>query len=137
MNILFVCKYNRFRSRVAEAYFKKVNKNKRIKVKSGGLIQGSYPIDAIQLREAKKYGININGRPKTISTKILKWVDVIVIVANDVSSSIFESNKYRKKLIVWKIKDVTNGNDMKGDRRVIKQIMKKIEGLVKQLESKK
>ncbi len=30
MNIIFVCKYNRFRSRVAEAYFKKINKDKNI-----------------------------------------------------------------------------------------------------------
>ena len=27
-NILFVCKYNRFRSKVAEAYFNSLNKNK-------------------------------------------------------------------------------------------------------------
>jgi protein-tyrosine-phosphatase len=34
MNILFACKHNRLRSKVAEALFRKYNKNKKIKVKS-------------------------------------------------------------------------------------------------------
>ena len=46
-SILFVCKYNRFRSRVAEAYFKKINKNKNISVKSAGIIKGNLPLDKI------------------------------------------------------------------------------------------
>ena len=35
--ILFVCKFNRFRSKVAEAYFKKINRNRRIKERRFGL----------------------------------------------------------------------------------------------------
>ena len=40
-NILFVCKYNRFRSKIAEAYFNKINKNKLVSVKSAGIIRGN------------------------------------------------------------------------------------------------
>ena len=41
MKILFICKYNRFRSRVAAAYFKKINKNSKIKVESAGKDMGT------------------------------------------------------------------------------------------------
>ena len=54
MNILFVCRYNRFRSRTAEAYFKKINKNKKIKVKSAGIFKGNYPLSPIQVKTGKK-----------------------------------------------------------------------------------
>ena len=40
MNILFVCKHNVFRSRVAEAYFKAINQNKNLKASSAGPIKG-------------------------------------------------------------------------------------------------
>ncbi len=53
INILFVCRYNRFRSRVAEAYFKKINKN--FKVKSAGLFKGR-PLSPKTIKEAKKFG---------------------------------------------------------------------------------
>ena len=48
MNIIFVCKYNRFRSRVAEAYFNKINRNKNIHAYSRGVIRGDYPLDKIK-----------------------------------------------------------------------------------------
>jgi len=38
MKILFVCKHNRFRSKVAEAFFNKLKKNKKIKAESAGLV---------------------------------------------------------------------------------------------------
>ena len=38
-NILFVCKHNVFRSKIAEAYFKKVNQNREINAKSAGIIK--------------------------------------------------------------------------------------------------
>ena len=38
MKILFVCRHNRFRSKVAEAIFNKLNKNKEIQIESAGLI---------------------------------------------------------------------------------------------------
>jgi len=49
--ILFVCKYNRFRSKTAEAFFNLLKHNKKIKAKSTGLIKGDYPLDPYQVRE--------------------------------------------------------------------------------------
>jgi len=42
MKILFVCKYNRFRSQFAEKYFRRINKN--LKVSSAGIIKVDKPL---------------------------------------------------------------------------------------------
>ena len=126
MNILFVCKYNRFRSRIAESYFKKINKDSNIHVQSSGLFQGSYPLDNNEIRIAKKFGIILRGKPRAISTKLLKWQNLIVVVADDVPVSIFKSSKHKNKVIRWKITDehFNNENNIK---KIIKQIMKRVE----------
>ncbi len=125
---------DRFRSRVAAAYFKKINKNKKIKVKSAGLFKGSF-ISKRQIAVAKKSDLNIKGGAKAISTRLLKWQDIIVVVADDVPTSIFNNKKYGKKIIVWKIADV-KGSDKTEEREkeIIKQIMEKIDKLNEQLE---
>jgi len=74
MNILFVCKWNRFRSKLAEAYFKKVNKNKKIKVKSAGLIKG-WPLSKNQIRLAEKFDIKIGEENKMTSETIKGFRD--------------------------------------------------------------
>jgi len=138
MKILFVCKYNRFRSKVAEAYFNKINKNKKIKSFSGGILLGNYPLSKEQVVTAKKLGINLKGRPRSISTKLLKEIDTIIITADNVPKEIFNyQGRYLQKIIVWKIKDVKTGRDVQDNKRRIKQIIKKVESLVKTLEKQK
>lgn len=132
-NILFVCKYNRFRSRIAEAYFNKINKNKRIKAKSAGLIKGNQ-LDKNQIKLAKEFGLNIRGKTQGLNIKILKWQDTIIIVANDVPPSIFSNNKkYGKKVIVWKIPDNLK-TEKETINKVIKPIINKVDILNKQLK---
>jgi protein-tyrosine-phosphatase len=138
MRILFVCKYNRFRSRVAEAYFNKINKNKKIKAESAGIIRGFYPLNKTQVKNAEKFGINIIGKPRGLSMELLKRIDLIVITANDVSKEIFQFNKkYLQKIIVWKIQDVKRGSNEKGNIKSIKLIIRKVNELVKELENKR
>lgn len=138
LNILFVCKYNVFRSRVAETYFNKINKNKNIKVKSAGVIKGSF-VNKEQIATTKKLGLDIREKPKGLSTNLLIWQNMIVIVADDVPPSIFSnSKKYGKKVIVWKIKDVKGETKQTSKRiRSIKKIMKKVNKLVKNLNQKR
>lgn len=135
MKLLFICKYNRFRSRVAEAYFKKINKNKKIKVKSRGIIVGAYPLDKREVAVAKEFGIKLPGRPTAITTKDLIWQDQIIIVANNVPEELFYFNekKFHKKNIVWKIPDIINGEGEERIREIIKMIIKKVEELKKTL----
>ncbi len=130
MNILFICKYNRFRSKIAEALFNKFNKNSKNKAKSAGMIKGSQ-LDKNQVKVAKKRGIELKGGPVGLSTKLLKWQDVVIIVADDVPMEIFKDNiRYGKKLIIWKIQDAQDDNDEETER-IISLIEEKIKDLIK------
>lgn len=139
INILFVCRYNRFRSRVAESYFKKINRNKNISVKSAGLIKGLSPLDKTQvaITSSKEFKLNIRGKPQGLSSKLLAWQNIIIIVANDVPLKVFvfdKNKEYSKKVIVWKIRDSKTGSDKKDVKRAIKEIIKKVDSFVKKLK---
>jgi len=137
MNILFICRYNRFRSRVAEAYFNKVNKNKKIRVKSAGLIKGK-PLDKDELKIAKKFNLNINGKPKGLDYKILDWYDTAIIVANNVQSKGIDKIRKNQKVIVWKINDVPDDErDEKIISKMVEKIIKKVDDLADRLEKEK
>jgi len=132
MNILFICKYNRFRSKIAESLFNKLNKNKKNKAKSAGIIRGS-PISSEVIQAAKDYGIELKSKPFGLTTELLKWQDLAIIVANDVPESILQDNeKYGKKLIVWKIPD-TDSKEEEMIKKIIDQIEIKVKELVKNL----
>ena len=137
MKILFVCKYNRFRSRIAEVYFKKINRNKKIKVSSAGLIKGYLPLDRNQVRNAKEFGLNILGKPRTTSMEMLRNQDLIIIIADDIPKTIFNKNWYKDKVIIWKIPDVKEGRDVEGNRKIIRAILKKVDELNKKLERRR
>ena len=131
--ILFICKHNRFRSKVAEAFFNKYqkidapphlkrcglncarflddrsadhilkdvvlgrhcrhNKNKDYVAISAGLLPGRYPLDKLQTRVAKKFGLKLNGKPKAITTEVLMKTYLMVIVADNVPPEIFNNQK--------------------------------------------
>ncbi len=134
MNILFVCKYNRFRSRVAEAYFKKINKNKSIKTDSAGIFGNWYPLDPVQVKVAKNYGIDITGKPQSLTYQKVNWADIIVIVANNVPKKIFRGEFMKKtKVIKFYIHDATHKNKEKTSEESVKSIIKNIDNLAKKL----
>jgi protein-tyrosine-phosphatase len=135
MKILFVCKNNRFRSRIATEYFNKINKNKKVKGSGAGVVVGA-PLTNFQLKVAKDAEVNIRGKPRGLSSKLLMEQDIIVIVADNVPSLIFKDREYKAKIIRWDIKDVYD-NDEKKILKTIEKIKKKVEGLVKKLEDKK
>ena len=133
INILFVCKYNVFRSRIAEAYFNKINKNKFIKAKSAGIIASGLASENQRIA-LKQFGLNLDGKPRGLNVKLLKWQNIIIIVADDIPPIIFNKNKkYGKKIIVWKIKDVKKGEKIS---RTIRQIMEKVDELNRILNRK-
>ena len=143
-NILFVCKHNVFRSKVAEAYFKKVNQNKEINARGAGIIKADVVSEIeknlvkLQRKTAKEFGIDIKKGSRQLSVSLLKKQDMIIIVADDVPSKIFNNKFYLKpnlKVVVWKIPDVKG---KKSDEALIKEdiskIMKKIDKLVEELK---
>ena len=133
MRILFICKYNRFRSQIAEAYFRKINKNKNIEFSSAGVIAGE-PIVNIVRQTAKKLGFKIKGKPKSIKESLLEKTDLVVVVANDVPASLFKTRV--KEVLAWNIPDICQG-DLQDIERIERMIMKKVDELNKKLEGKK
>ncbi|MEA3414526.1 MAG: hypothetical protein U9Q99_03325 [Nanoarchaeota archaeon] len=128
MNILFICRHNRFRSRFAELYLKKINKDKSIQAKSAGIFPGSWPLDKEEIKIAKKLGVNLKGKPKPVTTNLLKLADIIVLITNDIKDpeNLFNYEKYKNKVLQWKIKD-NEGDSEKVIENILTQIIKKIE----------
>ena len=125
--ILFVCKYNRFRSRIACALFKKI-KIRGVIAQSAGIFKGSR-INQLQKEVCSESGVFIQGSTRSISTSLLKWQDTIVVVADDVPPSLFKEQKsYGKKLKVWKIRDV-NTNSSEEIRKTVAAIASRVQRL--------
>ena len=129
--ILFVCKFNRFRSRVAERYLKKINPE--LEVKSAGLIRGR-PLDKNQIKLAKSEGIDITGSPQGLSSELLDWQDVIIIVADDVPREVFDHRKFKRKTILWDIEDA-DSDDTEGVIKIIKSIKSKVNEFNEELKN--
>ncbi|MBU2615492.1 MAG: hypothetical protein KKC19_00110 [Nanoarchaeota archaeon] len=138
--ILFVCKHNIFRSRIAEELFKKLIKKKDYKALSAGIIKwnkrdlrkdGGFEAEK---RVAKKKGINLSVKSRGLSSSLLRDTDIVVIVADDVSFEIFKDKSFGGKLISWKIPDVKDEN--KDKERVALKIILLIEEKIKKFVGK-
>ena len=110
---------------MAESFFNRLNKNKSHKAKSAGLIKGD-PLNPITCKVTKEFGAEMKGAPKGLSAEILKWQDLIVVVANDVPLIVFKSNKLLVKVIKWNICDTKSLK-----RKDLAKVILKIETKVK------
>ncbi len=132
--VLFVCKYNRFRSKIAEAYFKQINKNRLMKARSSGIIEMNNPLSFGEKERnrylKKKHGIRFKIKSQGVSAKLLEKADKIIIVAGDVAKDIFNHHQWRNKVEVWKVKDESSANKKNIDL-IVNQIKKKVKELVK------
>jgi len=140
-NILFVCKHNKFRSKTAEAYFNKINKNKNNKAVSAGIIRGNLPLNKREVDIAKEFGIKLKGKPKGLSVDLIKKQNLIIIVADDVPKSIFNRKEYidfkTTKIVWWKIPDNIGATNSSKIRKIIRSIIKRIDILNKELKNVK
>lgn len=124
--------YNRFRSQIADAYFKKINKNKNIKSYSAGIVAGN-SISSNVKKIGEKLGFKVNGKPKGIKESLLASIDLLVIVADNVPESLFERNV--RKLMKWDVPD-TCQEDLNNIEKISRHIMKRVDELNKILEGK-
>lgn len=135
--ILFVCKYNRFRSKVAENYFKRINKKKGISVRSAGIIEVNRPLDAKEKNRnvylKKKFGFVLSAKSVSIGVRSLMWADKIIVVADDVPKILFNSKKWKDKVEVWKIPD-ENADDKKNINKIVNSIIQRVDKLYKELK---
>lgn len=137
MNILFVCKHNRFRSKVAEALFRHHYRGESVRVKSAGLaIDIMHPYVArTVMSEMKQRGVSMrdDGAVK-IDSFLLKWADRLIIVANNVSPDMFRDKEMiqGKPVTFWDIADVSE-SDASGIKRKVNDIELNVLALVKTL----
>ena len=129
--ILFVCKHNRFRSKIAEAFFNKNNKNKNYIAESAGLLPEHYHLDKLQVNIAREFGLHLKGKPRPITTDLLKKANIFVIAANDIPHSFFQNEKQGRKEYIWNIHDAKTAKEI---RTTIKNIKKHVENLLKELK---
>jgi protein-tyrosine-phosphatase len=138
MKILFICKYNAFRSRIAEEYFKKINKNKKVQAISRGFIMDG-KADNEQVKLAKNIlGLNIAKRnPLPIRLQDLIDTDLIVVVANDIPKIMFNYApvSLKNKIIFWKVKD-EQMRKKRNIKKIIFTIKKKVDKLNRRLEKR-
>jgi len=132
MNVLFLCKYNRFRSKLAEAFFNKISK--RHQAKSAGIIKGPHIDEPIRLC-AKQNGVEIKGTPQILDICLLEWSNMIIIVADDVQDSILRDNfsLQDKTLRQWAVHDTSNKNTAEMDN-IAKIIEKKVSDLLVEID---
>jgi protein-tyrosine-phosphatase len=137
MKILFLCKYNILRSKVAEVYFKKINKNSKIKVSSAGFMKWGSPLYKKEIEVLNELGIKITGKPRTLGKRLLDAQDLVIIVADDVPKEMIKTKENNKKIIVWNVMDTNAKTDKVIIRKIINKIIKRVDILVKDLENKK
>ncbi|MEI6731500.1 MAG: hypothetical protein WCK90_02345 [archaeon] len=133
MKILFVCKYNRFRSKIAEAFFNKYNKNPKNEAKSAGPIEGQ-AISPEILEVAKKNNLELTSKPQGLSSALLVWQDLTIVVADNVPKELFnEQAKYGKKTEFWDISD-SQSDKIEEMQPIVKSIELKVKDLINRLE---
>jgi len=135
MKILFICKHNRFRSKVGEAIFNSLNKNKNVFAESAGLIgsQNPTPDNVILVMKEKGYDI-LNRIPRRIDSISINNYDLLVIDADNVDPKFFTSSGYNGKIIWWKITDCPE-EDILGIRERVDEIEKRVKKLILELKS--
>jgi protein-tyrosine-phosphatase len=134
-NILFVCKYNRFRSKIAEFYLNKARNN--LKAKSAGIIRVNRGLSSKEEKRnkylKKEFGIIINSKSRGINYKLLKKSDLIIIVADDVPKIIFNNKNWKDKILIWKIPD-EEGANKRNIKKIVFNIKKNINKLVEEIK---
>jgi protein-tyrosine-phosphatase len=134
-----MCKYNAFRSRIAEGYFNKINKNPKIKVISRGFIMGGNADKEQKFLAKQLLEIDIGKRnPLPVKLQELIDYDLIIVVANDIPKLMFDYQlvNLEKKLIIWRIKDEQKKNT-RNIKRTILEIKRKVDDLNKKLGARR
>ena len=99
------------------------------------MIKGSDTDNSIKAA-AKEFDLKLKTRSQGLSSDMLRWHDLAIIVADDVPEGVLcDSKRYGKSFRVWKIKD-THEENTEEMRRLIALIGKRVEKLVEELKEK-
>jgi len=137
MKILFICKHNRFRSKVGEAIFNTLNKNKNIVAESAGIL-----IDELRLYVAESVvkimsgmGYVVGGIPRKVNINEINDYDYLIIVADNVDPLFFK-NSYKGKIVKWSVHDCDE-RDLRGIRERVEDIESRVKEFVAELNDRK
>lgn len=103
MNILCICKHNRFRSKLSEYFIRRYAPDTWV-IKSAGIKYDLADplVHANVLAELKTRGIDdVDRVPHVVSDELISWADLIIVAADNVDSSRFPEDKTE----VWPIHD--------------------------------
>lgn len=135
MKILFICKHNVFRSRVAEEAMKRISNHD---ITSGGVIRYDGNMNKAQQEVCKEFDLILPNQSKTLDLGNLREQDLIIIVADDVPQAIFNHPEYNlKEIRRWEIQDVDSRYlEKENIRNIVGEIVKRVEELNEELSSK-
>ena len=131
-NVIFICRFNRFRGQIAAGFFNKHCPKSIARAESAGLIKGDLPSGKEVKKFAKANKLKLTP-VKGLERSVMNKQDIFVIVADDVPPSIFTRYKNNgKKVIVWRISD-TKETKKETFLNTINTIEKKVMKLVEEL----
>jgi protein-tyrosine-phosphatase len=133
MKILFICKHNRFRSKVSECIFNSLNKNPQNHAESAGLLMDTLRpyIENNVVRIMKEKGYEISGIPRQLTRVLAENFDMIIIVADNVEKEFFKD--FKGKIIQWNISDC-DACDVNSITKIVGEIEIRVKELVKELK---
>ena len=130
MKILFICKHNRFRSKVGEALFRNYAQSSH-QVKSAGVeLRLLTPYVAPLVKKTlASYGVtSVVDAPTLISDSLITWADRIIVVADNVDASLFPSDVTE----VWPVSDCSQEDEQNIVLRV-REINDRVRNLLHEL----
>lgn len=131
MKVLFVCKHNRFRSKVAESIFNKLAEGKA-KAESRGLFLDEIRpyVEDIVIKIMKEKGYSIGGKPKQLEFQEMKQFDVLAVLSNGITKDFFDN--FKGRIFIWNVKD-TDASNIKEIHRIVDEIEIKVKDLIAKL----
>ncbi len=112
MNILFLCKANLFRSRMAHEFFDIHNSNLDIKTDSAALIYDFDKPHNLVVKAMEEINIDISKKiPKKVNQELINWADLIVLMFPDLEEPLFEYELNDQKIEIWNIEDLSIPDD--------------------------
>lgn len=130
MNIVFICRHNRFRSKVGEALFNKYA-GPMHKAKSAGVkLDPFFPYVAPAVKNAlKTYGVlSVVDAPTLVSDTLISWADRIIVVADNVDPSLFPASKVEH----WPVRDCDQ-DDVSAIELRVRDIHGRVQDLLKKI----
>ena len=129
MNVLFICRHNRFRSKVGEALLRKLAPE--LHVKSAGVEKDLPYVAPLVKKIVKEYGSEVGNTPRLVEDKMIRWADKIIVVADNVDAKLFPKDKIE----VWPIRDCDQ-DDEETIRLRVAEINKRVVDFIKRIKTR-